>query len=114
MGSMFMPPYGIMGRHNNRSFILNRQRAWSIAARIDVLRMSVVAGLLAGIDNPIWGLGSWPNIGEYMVEATDIAGKGSVIMSLNMHLHNVLRGIQLLLAPGSITGFLRFFIGCSS
>ena len=38
-----------------------------------------MVGLLAGLDNPVWGLGSWPNIGEYFVEQSILLAKNEPV-----------------------------------
>ena len=73
---VYAAPRGIMGEAQQQKFYSQSTTRFG-ASPLGLMfsGRTSVAGLLAGIDNPIWGLGSWPNIGEYMVEATDIAGE---------------------------------------
>lgn len=74
---VYAAPRGIIGEKQQQKFY--DQSATRFGASplglVAAGRTAVVAGLLAGLDNPVWGLGSWPNIGEYFVEAVDIAGE---------------------------------------
>ena len=74
---VYAAPRGIMGESQQKKFYEQSTTRFGASplGLVAAGRSAVVAGLLAGLDNPVWGLGSWPNIGEYYVEAVDIAGE---------------------------------------
>ena len=73
---VYTAPRGILGERQQAKFYEQSTTEYGVSP-IGLLfsgRTAVVGGLLAAIDNPIFGLGSWPNIGEYLLDALLISG----------------------------------------
>ena len=74
---IYAAPSGIIGERQQEKFYDQSSTRFGVSplGLIASGRAEVVAGVLAALDNPILGLGSWPNIGEYLTEAVDISGE---------------------------------------
>ncbi|MDQ8195591.1 hypothetical protein QEH59_14250 [Coraliomargarita sp. SDUM461004] len=74
---LYAAPRGYMGVLQQSKFYDQSETRFGVTplGLVAAGRTEVVAGVLAGLDNPIWGLGSWPTIGDYVIEAMDIAGE---------------------------------------
>ena len=73
---IYSAPRGYLGEMQQSKFYnqSNTQYGVSPIGLIFAGRTAVVGGVLAGMDNPVFGLGSWPNIGEYLLDAILISG----------------------------------------
>ncbi len=76
---IFAAPKGLLGERQQAKFFDQSSTKFGVSPVGLVLsgRTAVVGSLLASVDNPIFGLGSWPNIGEYLLDAIHVSG-GSV------------------------------------
>jgi hypothetical protein len=74
---IYAAPEGLLGERQQVKFYEQSTTRFGVSPLGLVFsgRTEVVAGLIAAINNPVVGLGSWPNIGEYAVDAVDIAGE---------------------------------------
>lgn len=74
---IYAAPQGLLGERQQAKFYDQSSTRFGVSplGLVFAGRTEVVGGLLAAIDNPVIGLGSWPNIGEYAVEAVYIAGE---------------------------------------
>lgn len=73
---VYAAPKGILGERQQVKFYDQSTTRFGVSP-VGLLfsgRTAVVGGALAAVDNPIIGLGSWPNIGDYLVDAVLISG----------------------------------------
>jgi hypothetical protein len=81
---VYAAPRGILGEMQQKKFTAQTQTEYGASPIGLVLagRTETVALLIAGIENPIFGLGSWPVLSDYYYKAVAFTGDAKAIKRL--------------------------------